>query len=90
MSAVSSPGKVQGGKSAMKQLRKSSFAAQIRIFLGLWVGTHAPLHIRCFCLELQSVTCRVGTQMNVPHLNPSQADQYSIYLPGTGTDGILS
>jgi len=39
--------------------------------------------------ELRSVTCHVGshsvtchlTQVSVPHLNPSHADQYSIYLP---------
>jgi len=39
--------------------------------------------------ELRSVTCYVGshsvtchlTQVSVPHLNPSHADQYSIYLP---------
>jgi len=46
--------------------------------------------------ELRSVTCRMGshsvtghlTQVNVPHLNPSQIDQYSIYLPRR--DGRLS
>jgi len=27
-----------------------------------------------------SVTCHT-TLVNVPHLNPSQAEQYSIYLP---------
>jgi len=39
--------------------------------------------------ELQSVTCRMGshsvtchpTQVNAPHLNPSQIGWYSIYLP---------
>jgi len=39
--------------------------------------------------ELRSVTCHMGshsatchpTQVNAPHLNPSQTDRYSIYLP---------
>jgi len=46
--------------------------------------------------KLRSVTCRMGshtvtchpTQMNAPHLNHSQADWYSIYLPCR--DGRLS
>jgi len=40
-------------------------------------------------VELRSVTCHMGshsvtchpTQVNAPHLNPSHADRYSIYLP---------
>jgi len=39
--------------------------------------------------DLQSVTCHMGshsvtchpTQVNAPHLNPSQTDRYSTYLP---------
>jgi len=46
--------------------------------------------------ELQSITCRMGshsvtchpTPVNVPHLNPRQIGQYSIYLPWR--DGRLS
>ena len=46
--------------------------------------------------ELWSVTCHMGshsatchlTQVNVPHLNPSHAGQYSIYIPWR--DGRLS
>ena len=46
--------------------------------------------------ELRSVTCHMRshiftchpTQVNVPHLNPSQTDQHSIYLPQG--DGRLS
>jgi len=42
-------------------------------------------------LWLQNVICHMGshnvtchpTQVNVPHLNPSQAGQYLIYLPQT-------
>ena len=46
--------------------------------------------------ELWGVTCHMGshsvtchlTQVNIPHLNPSQAGRYSIYLPQR--DGRLS
>jgi len=46
--------------------------------------------------QLRSVTCHMGshsvtcypTQVNIPHLNPSHADWYSIYLPRR--DGRLS
>jgi len=46
--------------------------------------------------ELQSVTCHMGwhsvtchpTLVNAPHLNPSHAGRYSIYLPRR--DGRLS
>jgi len=46
----------------------------------------APVH-RKPILELQSVTCHTQshrchlTQVNVPHHNSSQTDQYSVYLP---------
>ena len=44
--------------------------------------------------QLRSVTCHMGshsvtcylTQVNTPHLNPSHAGRYSIYLPG-GMEG---
>jgi len=47
-------------------------------------------------IELRSVTCDMGiysvtchrTQVNAPHLNPSQIGWYSIYLPRK--DGRLS
>jgi len=46
--------------------------------------------------KLRSVTCHMGshsvtchpTQVNVPHLNPSHAGRYPIYLPWR--DGMLS
>jgi len=46
--------------------------------------------------ELRSITCHMGshsvtchpTQVSAPHLNPSHADRYSIYLPWR--DGRLS
>jgi len=46
--------------------------------------------------ELRSVTCHVGshsvtchlTQVNVPHLNPSQAGRYLIYLPRGMEGGV--
>jgi len=54
----------------------------------------------CFCgkpvSELRSIICQMGshgvtchpTQVNAPHLNPSQTGRYSIYLPEW--DGRLS
>jgi len=45
--------------------------------------------------QLRSVTCHMGshsvtcypTQVNTPHLNPSHAGQYSIYLPRRDMEG---
>jgi len=64
--------------------------SKLKVLKGVYGSSWKPIS------KLQSVTCHMGsdsvtwhpTQANVPHLNPSQASRYSIYLPCR--DGRLS